>query len=293
MVGWLIKIGTKLFQGHVQTKNLSALIAKAEEEYQRPLLASFSGLERFDAAVRLLDATLIRRLAGRPAPAARGEAVDLYLHRNYEEYQMSQEDLRTIHATRAEVVALGIALKEIALTLDREIEAFRSAGVDEACEQRRALETHVKQSRAQLDRAAAQVNEQLNATARHLEDELASRVETSFRLLQGNVNRRFSQAEASFLQRLTELARGAREHIQQEMRERIEALSQAVAATLEQTRGEQRSELERMAERLSLMEAGQRSFFETLEKKMSVNRRWVYASLLASAAAFLLRAALV
>ncbi|MEA2344257.1 MAG: hypothetical protein QOF63_2426 [Thermoanaerobaculia bacterium] len=129
-IGVFIKSARKLIVYGVNSKKISKRIKKLEAEEARPLLSSFSGVERFDAAHRLLDAALIQRLRTSADPE-RPEIIEQYLTRSHEEYAMARENLAAVPATRADIAALGLALKELTLTFDRELAAFREGSATE------------------------------------------------------------------------------------------------------------------------------------------------------------------
>ena len=94
----------------------------------RPLLTSapldhYKGIERFEAAQSLMDAWLFQQLE-QTEGASSSEVLNEYLEVLYREYQMAKSDLAKENATRDEVVALGLAMKEMAFSYDKEIAAF-------------------------------------------------------------------------------------------------------------------------------------------------------------------------
>ncbi|HEV7590424.1 MAG TPA: hypothetical protein VGO40_20100 [Longimicrobium sp.] len=105
---------------------LDQAIAEREGLRTAPLLDGMAGTARYDAASTLLEATLYARTGSAPA-GERGRLREQYHRRREEEYWMANEDLRKEAATRAEVAALGLAVKEVAVSLDSEIEQFRGS----------------------------------------------------------------------------------------------------------------------------------------------------------------------
>jgi hypothetical protein len=123
IIGPAVKAARRIHSGRRQVRVLDQAINRAQSESSRAVLDGFCGAQRFDAAQVFLDGTLAKRLD--EAPDERDRWFDLYLNKLFQEYQMAAEELKRITASRGEIVALGIAVKEIALTLDRNLESFR------------------------------------------------------------------------------------------------------------------------------------------------------------------------
>lgn len=154
-IGALIRVVSKANKGIRQMENLETAIGELGKQCRVPVLDNFPGVARFDAAISLLDATLIRRLTDAHRPAQRWPMIRQYLAKNYEEYQMAKEQLKVVPAMRSEVVALGLALKEVSLTLDREVEDFRRQGADVKKEIHAALESALAKLSKRIDERLA------------------------------------------------------------------------------------------------------------------------------------------
>jgi len=130
-VGALIKAA----KGGVQAYRLPELISEAERELATPLLNHYTDAQRFEIASRLLEAALFHQLTTTPDQADHIKAN--YLSRLRQEFNMARSTLSQQPAMRDEVASLGIALREVALTLDKNIEGFEAQGA-KAIEQVRA-----------------------------------------------------------------------------------------------------------------------------------------------------------
>lgn len=157
-IGVFIKSARKLIGYGFSSKKITRRIKELEAEDARPLLSMFSGVERFDAARRLLDAALIQRLRT-DGEAERPGVIERYLTRSHEEYTMARENLAAVPATRADIAALGLAFKELTLTFDRELTAFRESSAAELTGIIDAAQAKLREdTTARLDEMAAYVD---------------------------------------------------------------------------------------------------------------------------------------
>jgi hypothetical protein len=118
IIGALFKAG----RGIHRSAQLPDLIEAAERRASTPILDTISGVERFDVAVAIQDALLVRQ--AKTGPVSQAERKH-YIRKLRKEYQMAKSDLESQPANRAEVAALAIGLKELALNLDEQVSRFR------------------------------------------------------------------------------------------------------------------------------------------------------------------------
>ena len=114
----------KALRGTRRAVKLPELIAAAEKEYETPLLETVTGSERFDLVVGLLDANLYQKIVQEGLPSR--EFRKKYVRMLKEEFRMAKEELQAEPANRAEVVALAIGLKEMAVNIDAQTSQIES-----------------------------------------------------------------------------------------------------------------------------------------------------------------------
>jgi hypothetical protein len=155
-IGPIVKPALARYRARKVIDGLDAAIAERGRLNALSPLEGLGNAERFRAVSTLLEATLLART--RSHPAAGGEHVETYLQRYEEEYSMAHHELKNEPATRAEVVALGLALKEVALSLDAEIAGFRGSSQTLLEENRRALTALRTESMAMLGAEARRMD---------------------------------------------------------------------------------------------------------------------------------------
>lgn len=189
-LGALVRVMRKSYRGSHEADRLDVAIGTLEQQYLNPVLSTFTGTERFNVATRLLDATLLHRLKDRPSNAARTHIVNQYLAKFSEEYEMAKSNLASEPATRAEVVALGLALREISLTLDNEVEEFRSHIATLTTEQGKALSKAVQATRDRAEEAIARMNDELTKVSARIEHDVNASADRMLRATSRNLNDR-------------------------------------------------------------------------------------------------------
>jgi hypothetical protein len=106
-------------------EQVDALIGRLEEENAKSPLGGLSGIELVDSTVVFLDATLDLRMRD-----AKGEKklklIKSYLEKIEEVYLMNKKILEDTPATRKEILALGLAIRHIAVALDQEFTSLNS-----------------------------------------------------------------------------------------------------------------------------------------------------------------------
>lgn len=197
--------GFKFARGLKRTWLLPERIAKAEEKLRVPLLDKYQGAKRFELAQSLLDAKLYAGLdkAGHSAKRQRVE-FERYISSLYKEYQMAKSDLSKISATRAEVVALGIAMKQMAFSYDDELTNFTN-------EKQEALEK-VQQG------FLTQTKEYCQRLAQ-LEDEYERELAEHKATVLKRFDVKIKEFDASLSEHLDEFTRQARQTLESEARD--------------------------------------------------------------------------
>jgi hypothetical protein len=134
-------------------------IAFFDRELAKPVLSEFSGVEMIDATVVLLDATLERYMR-ESKNTEKLQSIRLYLNKLEEVYRMHKDDLENIPATRKEMLALGLAVRHMAVALDQEFESLKS------------LKYQVNQELAQVRAAGAEQAKAVENFKAHVSQEL-------------------------------------------------------------------------------------------------------------------------
>jgi len=115
----------------IETFTLNKDIKKHEDKIRKHLLNHLQGAKRYEAAETLFSIALGDALCAAGSDQKKQLEIKYhYLDRLRDEYEMSKETLSKELANKAEVVALGLALREVALSLDDEIEKFRKNTVE-------------------------------------------------------------------------------------------------------------------------------------------------------------------
>jgi hypothetical protein len=104
---------------------LEEISLKSRADNENLLFRNTVGLARFEQRMDFLDATLEARLNARQPWQSASELVEKYLQKILEEFEMSKSLLRDLPASRAQVEALGIAVRELALSADHTYEDLR------------------------------------------------------------------------------------------------------------------------------------------------------------------------
>ncbi|MEZ4825088.1 MAG: hypothetical protein R3C61_02165 [Bacteroidia bacterium] len=126
-LGFLIRAGKGVNRGI----ELRQLIDEIEVLIETPILDAYSGVARFEAANLIQDAKISDFLETNPDKDRYRVFVERYIQELIKEFEMAASELEKQYANKAQIAALGIAIKEIALTLDDEIEEFRKKSTRE------------------------------------------------------------------------------------------------------------------------------------------------------------------
>jgi hypothetical protein len=242
-IGAAIRFVRKMYQGGAKVEQVDAAIAKLEKECAAPVLSPFRGRERFDAAVRLHDATLLRRVQQKPDATTRLTLIDAYVESTVKEYEMAKADLTSTPATRADVVALGLALKQIALSLDEEISVFRTKGAVLMAEEQATLTGTTQLARQKIEEAIVRLATELREASQRVEQELHASLDSSFASQSREMAVRLARSEAEHVRKLEALAGEHRELSAIALREGLEQHNAMLSARLAGARDEQRQEL--------------------------------------------------
>jgi hypothetical protein len=116
-------VRTRKYKQHLD--QVDAAIARLEDEHGKPVLTYFSGIELVDATIVLLDATLEKRIQ-ESSGEKKLKWIKLYLERIEEVYLMNKDKLEDIPATRKEMLALGLAVRHIAVAIDQEFASLNA-----------------------------------------------------------------------------------------------------------------------------------------------------------------------
>jgi hypothetical protein len=307
-LGAIIRVFRKTVGGLQRADQLDATITSLEGEYAKPVLATFTGVARYDAAERFLDATFVRRLQTQPSDVERRNIIRRYLDRFHEEYVMAKPDLEGSPATRAEVVALGLALREIALTLDDEIADFRARSAVLLDENRASGTSTATLARQKVDEAILRLSGEVRSSVERVERELHSSIDSSFSRHAQDVSERLAISERDHLARVTALsaeqgdrlttqladglADGARriDTVSEECRRSINEHRQSIASTIEvqdrrvttsinAIRTAQESAETAGRQRIDALTQAQANAFRMFKKSLTVDRCLIAAAL--------------
>ncbi len=135
------------YKAEKEIEGLEGLIHNAEDEYSVPLLDRLSDAERFDAALRLYDATLEFRIRD-SALCDRSEMIASYIDALHKEYRMAKESLQSQAVSKAEVAALTIAIRHLSAEVSREFAAIEERHRQEIAETR----AHIDATGSRLQR---------------------------------------------------------------------------------------------------------------------------------------------
>lgn len=119
-LGAAFKATRKLKRHH----DLPKLIEDAEREASSRILDKYEGRDRFKIAIGLLDAAFTKHLEEINDHQSKLALKKSYIQHLRKELHMAAGALSNEPAMRVETAALGIAIKELAVTLDDQVEAF-------------------------------------------------------------------------------------------------------------------------------------------------------------------------
>lgn len=121
-LGAAVRVG----KGFRQRKQFESRIQELEILWTTPAASHYEGVKRFEVATVLCDAELGRIFESDVEPDIRAKAAREYLNVLEMEYVMVLEQASSTPASKAEVYALGLALKEVALSFDETSADFKA-----------------------------------------------------------------------------------------------------------------------------------------------------------------------
>ena len=193
-IGALLKVGRKVYQGNKRGEELPKLIAFTEADIARPILDRFRGADRFFAARTLLDATLEDEMATKRAN--RQQAVQSYLDALEGEFNLARASLEGKGATQAEVAALGIAVREVSLTLDDEVNKFRQDTAAWKQQLAQSIQSALQVETNRLIREAASSIDERNRLAESRMADAGERVLKSVQEYTAKISQRVGELQA-------------------------------------------------------------------------------------------------
>lgn len=175
-LGAAVRVG----KGLQERKHIESRIEELEKLFSTPATTHYKGMQRFEVATALCDAKLGLAIDG-AGNQSRAETVEEYLSALKREYDMVLEEASSASATKAEIYALGLALKEVALSFDEVSEEFRSTQVERLAELSAESERVRRASADVFDeftRTAADAIKRLDSTNHSTLAELTRKVDT-------------------------------------------------------------------------------------------------------------------
>lgn len=129
----------KVVKGVHRTFDLPKLIAELERDLQTSIPNRYRGVQRYEVTQTLAEARLISELSiGRSNPKL---VKKHFIKTLRTELSMAEEDLAKIPATIADTAELGIAIRELAISLDEHVdEVYRRADRLNADNQQKSAE---------------------------------------------------------------------------------------------------------------------------------------------------------
>jgi hypothetical protein len=181
--------GIRMYRGFKKKHQLEERIELLEDLCSTPAISHYSGLQRFDVAAALADAKL-GLLLSKEAPVdqrkAESQAILQFLKG---EFEVVAEAASQNPATKAEVFALGLAVREVALSLDDAVAAFRETSDGCLTSIKERGETEIRE----LNRTRSDL-EQANATNQARCDQMLQKVHEGIQLWQAVTRDQLDQA---------------------------------------------------------------------------------------------------
>src|SRR5436309_9643104 len=241
-IGAVVRLFTKGYENNRKLNELGKIVNDLEAQQRTPFFDLLTGVERFDTVLPLLDAAFSRNIALVTNAAAKRTLVSNYLTKIQREYEMAKEELSQIPASRAEVAALGLALREISVALDKEIDDLRSKGQDIFTQQAsRYLEVQ------------ASLEEKLTTNFRVLQSDTNSRMSSEFSRQAEHIDGKASENRRIILSELEKRASALDSKTQALVQETQVRLSTEVKSSAESNRAQLRAEAKSQFESFSTM----------------------------------------
>ena len=248
-IGPIVKPFLKRREAKKKIEALDQAIAEAERAYSEPFIDTLTGVERFESAVGLLDSTLLLRINTASAKDDRDQLVHEYLDKLNEEYQMARIDLKRNSASRAEVVALGLAIKEIALCLDREIASFQEHARESVSDFRRAMEDLQPEVQHRLDAEVAALEQTFKQSIALLQSQVREKADEVFADLKGYISQELAKADATHTAVIKRRTDEARQSLSKDHEKRLAAATAKLDKKVDRIREENQEQVRHLSER--------------------------------------------
>lgn len=290
-IGAAIKTGFKIKENKAKIARLESLVAQLENQQKEPFFKALSGIERFDTLLPLLDATFAQKVKAVRTQGDKDGLVTNYLGTAYKEFLMAKEELQKTPASRAEVAALGLALREVSVTLDKEISSLRVKGEETFRQQgsryvaleedlrKRAeknCENHQLEISARLARGFAQHSENIEAKTKEDRDVLLSELKKGVAEVNSKTQALVQENHKVLSQELRGLSESARKELKVEVEARVGKFSTEMSRRLDEIHAQQTKALEQMNHQIHIMANEQALFVQSLERQMRLTRRRVF-----------------
>lgn len=229
----------RLTRGVHQKKQIESRIAELTRLNTTPAVDEYTGLQRFEVATVICDAQLGLVLDGKAGKRSVREECDHYLDVMEREYEMVLEEAASAPATKAEVFALGLALKEVALSFDEISAEFTTSSERQLARLKQELANNRKQSAeamAGFARSAQETLDGIRESGRGTLAELDERAATRLAELDQEIRNRLGSIDASLergMRETTAMMDGMRASAAA-MVDQVEQRMQAAVAAMEQ-----------------------------------------------------------
>ncbi|MFF5076251.1 hypothetical protein ACFY36_04320 [Actinoplanes sp. NPDC000266] len=189
--------GVRLVRGVHQKKQIESRIEELTRLGETPAVAHYEGLKRFEVATLICDAHLGVVIDAKAGRRKLRRACDHYLTVMKKEYDMVLEEASGATATKAEVYALGLALKEVALSFDDATAEFTAKSDAGLARLRTELDGNRQRSSAALAEFAG--------AARSAVDQIAAAGNGRLAELDGQVTARLTEIDREVQDRLARM----------------------------------------------------------------------------------------
>ena len=296
-IGAAIKTGFKIKENKAKIGKLETLVAQLENQQREPFFKNLSGVERFDTLLPLVDATFAHKVKSVRTQADKDSLVRNYLETAHKEFLMAKEELQKIPASRAEVAALGLALREVSVTLDKEIaglrvkgeeifkqQASRCSALEEDLRNRiaKSHEDHQLEISARLAREFSQHSEHIETKASENRDVLLAELKRGVAEVNNRTQDLVQENYKVISSEIRDLSESARKELKTEVEARFGRLSADMGRRLDEISAQQTKALEQLNHQIHAMAREQSLFAENLNRQMQQTRKKVF--LLASSA---------
>lgn len=240
--------GVRLARGIHQKKQLEERIEELTTLNSTPAVSHYQGLKRFEVATLICDAQLGLAIDGRSGDLDLRDTCDHYLDVLEREYEMVREQATGAVATKAEVYALGLALKEVALSFDEASSEFTTKSDRQIAKLRAELEGNRRKSSdamAEFSRAARAAIDEVNESGRGKLSELDERATARLAALDQGVQDRLVRIDTS-LERESRDAVAALEEVRSSAAALMAEVERRVEAVLASAEAELRSQTQKV-----------------------------------------------